>query len=94
MIGEHIKPSVCFCPSPLSQTYHILLSSITVLISSSHLNEGIKPLAKTKGKNLDLLVEAKEGFEFTNTENDREPAGDSPMDESQTQKVSLRLLRH
>jgi hypothetical protein len=29
------------------------------------LNEGIKLLAKTKGKNLDLLVEAKEGFEFT-----------------------------
>jgi hypothetical protein len=37
------------------------------------LNEGIKLLAKTKGKNLDLLVEAKEGFEFTNTKNDREP---------------------
>jgi hypothetical protein len=37
------------------------------------LNEGIKQLAKTKGKNLDLLIEAKEGFEFINTKNDREP---------------------
>jgi hypothetical protein len=56
------------------ETYHILLSSITVhYAASSHLNEGIKLLAKTKGKNLDLLVEAKEGFEFTNTKNDREP---------------------
>jgi hypothetical protein len=65
---------VCFCPSPLSQTYHIHLSSITIhYAASSHLNEGIKLLAKTKGKNLDLLVEAKEGFEFTNIENDTEP---------------------
>jgi hypothetical protein len=65
---------VCFCLYPLSQTYHIHLSSITVHYAmSSHLNEGIKLLAKTKGKNLDLLVEAKEGFEFTNTKNDREP---------------------
>jgi hypothetical protein len=49
------------------------------------LNEGIKLLAKTKRKNLDLLVEAKEGFEFTNTENDREPQ-ETHQSESQTKK--------
>jgi hypothetical protein len=73
-----------FC-SPL-ETYHILLSSITVhYAASSHLNEGIKLLAKTKGKNLDFLVEAKKGFEFTDTKNNREPQ-ETHQSESQTKK--------
>jgi hypothetical protein len=31
MRGERNKPSVCFCLSPLSQTYRIHLSSIAIL---------------------------------------------------------------
>jgi hypothetical protein len=39
----------CFCPPPLSQTYHIRLSSITVCHSaSSYLNIGNEQLAKAK----------------------------------------------
>jgi hypothetical protein len=32
MIGTSNKSSVCFCLSPLSQTYHILLSSTAFII--------------------------------------------------------------
>jgi uncharacterized protein YjiS (DUF1127 family) len=52
---------VCFCPSPLSQTYHIHLSSITHQTALRHLNDGVKQLAKTKTHKLnDIPLEQQE----------------------------------